>query len=57
MPLIFRFLVVQIDIKSVSDQTLAHVKFDFQVLYSIVCKETAFVIHVHYIYITITLGS
>lgn len=33
------------------------VRILFQVLYSMVCKETAFVIHVYYIYITIILRS
>lgn len=43
-------LVVKTDIKSVSEGTLT-CKILFQVLQYIVCKETAFVIHLYYIYI------
>lgn len=53
--ILIRAPVVRTDIKLVSEEVLPHVQFYFR--FYMVCKETAFVIHVYYIYITITLRS
>lgn len=55
--ILIKALVVKVDIKSVSEGIVTHVKFDFR--FYMVCKKrkTAFVIRVYYIYITIILCS